>query len=71
MHSVATRCEGLEDVPFVKPWSAKMVLEETTERTAGSNQGNWYENGSKEIDSLYLHAALIVRLDQPRDEEEN
>ncbi|KAJ1471651.1 hypothetical protein T484DRAFT_3502724 [Baffinella frigidus] len=61
----APGCEGLQDVAFVKPWSAKMVLQETTHRTAGGNQGNWYENGSKEIDSLYLHAALIVRLDQP------
>jgi hypothetical protein len=53
---------GLSNVPFVTPWDAKLVLQETTTRTRGGNQGNWYEAGTKEINSLYLHAALIVRL---------
>jgi len=61
---------GLSDVPFVTPWDTREVLKETTNRTAGSNQGNWYESGTNEIDSLYLHAALIIRLDTEEEEEE-
>jgi hypothetical protein len=60
-------------VPFNTPWETHdEVLKETTNSTAGANQGNWCEVGSKEVkeaDSLCLHAAaLIVNLEK---EEEN